>query len=62
MQASLPGSAKPTLSAGQANLSRKALSQPVLSSSNVEANLDDWRTPILKYLRDPDTKVDKSIW
>jgi hypothetical protein len=31
------------------------------TSSDVGANLYDWRTPLLIYLRDPNAKVDKSV-
>ena len=30
--------------------------------SDDEADLDDWRTPLLKYLQDPSIRADKSIW
>jgi hypothetical protein len=34
---------------------------PGKTSSDVGANLYDWRTPLLIYLRDPSAKVDKSV-
>jgi hypothetical protein len=35
--------------------------RPDKTSSDVGANLYDWRTPLLIYLRDPSAKVDKSV-
>jgi hypothetical protein len=35
--------------------------RPGKTSSDVGANLYDWRTPLLIYLRDPSAKVDKSV-
>jgi hypothetical protein len=33
-----------------------------LTFSDVGADLEDWRTPLLKYLHDLGAKVDKSVW
>jgi hypothetical protein len=35
--------------------------RPNETFSDVGADLDDWRTPLLRYLHDPSAKVDKSI-
>ena len=32
-----------------------------ITSSNVGTDLEDWRTPLLRYLRDPSAKIDKGI-
>jgi hypothetical protein len=44
------------------NLPKKLPNQPNITSSDVGANLEDWRTPLLRYLRDPSVKIDKSVW
>jgi hypothetical protein len=44
-----------------ANLSEKLSNRPSETSSNIGADLCDWRTPLLAYLRDPSAKVDKSV-
>ena len=33
-----------------------------MTSSDVGADLEDWRTPLLKYLRDSSAKIDKGVW
>jgi hypothetical protein len=43
------------------NSPEKLLDWPNETSSDVKSNLDDWRTPLLRYLRDPSAKVDKGI-
>jgi hypothetical protein len=53
----LPKSAKPIL----LWLAEELPNQPNLISSNDMADLVDWRTPLLRYLRDPSAKVDKGI-
>jgi hypothetical protein len=45
-----------------ANLPEKLLNRPNRTFSDVGADLYDWRTPLLAYLRDPSAKVDKSVW
>jgi hypothetical protein len=42
-----------------ANLLEKLLNRPSGTFSDVGADLCDWRTPLLAYLRDPSVKVDK---
>jgi hypothetical protein len=44
-----------------ANLSEKLSNWSNGTSSDVGADLYDWRTPLLAYLRDPSAKVDKSV-
>jgi hypothetical protein len=39
----------------------KLPNRPNLTSSDVRDDLEDWRTPMLRYLRDPSAKVDKSV-
>ena len=39
----------------------KLPNQPGLTSSDVGADLEDWRTPLLRYLSNPSAKVDKSV-
>jgi len=41
---------------------KKLPNRPDITSSDVGANLEDWRTPLLRYLRNPSARVDKSIW
>jgi hypothetical protein len=48
--------------ANPANLHEKLSNQPNGTSTNVGANLYDWRTPLLVYLCDPSAKVTKSVW
>jgi hypothetical protein len=43
------------------NLPEKHPNWPNKTSSDVGADLDDWRTPLLRYLRDPSAKVGKGI-
>ena len=35
---------------------------PDAISSDVGADLEDWRILLLRYLRDPNAKIDKNIW
>jgi hypothetical protein len=44
-----------------ANLPEKLSNRPSRTSSDVGADLCDWRTPLLAYLRGPSAKVDKSV-
>jgi hypothetical protein len=44
-----------------ANLANLLSNWPNIISNDVGANLYDWRTPLLAYLRDPSAKVDKSV-
>ena len=61
--------AKPTAPIGSANSPmtssvnslEKLSNRPDVTSSDVGADLDDWRTPLLRYLRDPSAKIDKSV-
>jgi hypothetical protein len=48
-----------SLVADLANLHEKLSNWPSGTSSDVGADLCDWRTPLLAYLRDPSAKVDK---
>ena len=43
------------------NSLEKLPNRPDITSSDVGADLEDWRTPLLRYLRDPSAKIDKSI-
>jgi hypothetical protein len=43
------------------NSPEKLSSRSNVTSSDVGADLDDWRTPLLRYLHDPSAKVDKSV-
>ena len=43
------------------NSPEKLPNWPDVTSSDVGADLEDWRTPLLRYLRDPSAKVDKSV-
>jgi hypothetical protein len=62
-------SAQPIATVGQADspvaspvTSPKNLpNRPNLTSSDVGADLEDWKTLILRYLCDPSAKVDKSV-
>ena len=61
--------AKPTALVGSADSlvaspvtsPEKLPNQPDVTSSNVRANLEDWRTPLLRYLCDPSAKIDKGV-
>jgi hypothetical protein len=44
-----------------ANVHDKLSNRPSKTSSDVGADLHDWRTPLLACLRDPSAKVDKSV-
>jgi hypothetical protein len=43
------------------NSPEKLPNQPNVTSSDVGADLDDWRTPLLRYLHDLSAKVDKNV-
>jgi hypothetical protein len=43
------------------NLPEKLSNWPSGTSSDVGADLYDWRIPLLAYLRDPSAKIDKSV-
>ena len=68
-QANTSKSVKPTSLVGSANSPvtnpvnslEKLSNQPDITSSDVGADLEDWRTPLLRYLRDPSAKIDKSV-
>jgi hypothetical protein len=45
--------------ASPANVHDKLSNRPSKTSSDVRADLHDWRTTLLAYLRDPSAKVDK---
>jgi hypothetical protein len=62
-------STKPTAQVGSVdspvtspvNSPKKLSNRPNVTSSDVGANLYNWRTPLLIYLRDPSAKVNKSV-
>ena len=68
-QADTSKSAKPTGPIGSAdspmtspvNSPKKLSNQPDITSSDVGADLEDWRTPLLRYLRGLSAKIDKSV-
>jgi hypothetical protein len=43
------------------NSPEKLSNWPNVTSNDVETDLEDWRTPLLKYLHDPSTKIDKGV-
>jgi hypothetical protein len=43
------------------NLPEKLPNRFNVTSSDVRAELDDWRTPIMDYLGNPSAKIDKSF-
>jgi hypothetical protein len=43
------------------NSLEKLLNRPDVTSSDVRADLDNWRTSLLKYLRDPSAKINKDV-
>ena len=47
--------------ASPVNSPEKLRNWPEITSSDVGADLEDWRTPLLRYLRDPSAKIDKSV-
>jgi hypothetical protein len=47
--------------ASPVNVHDELSNRPSKTSSDVGADLYDWRTPLLAYLRDPSAKVDKSV-
>jgi hypothetical protein len=47
--------------ASPANVHDELSNQPSKTPSDVGADLHDWRTPLVAYLRDPSVKVDKSV-
>ena len=68
-QADTSKSAKPIAPVGSAdslmtspvNSPEKLPNRPDVTSSDVGADLEDWWTPLLRYLYDPSAKVDKSV-
>ena len=68
-QANFSKSAKPTVLVSSADSSmtnsvnspEKHPNRPNVTSSDVGANLEDWRTPLLRYLQDPSAKIDRSV-
>jgi hypothetical protein len=46
---------------GPVNSPEKLPNWPDAISSDVGADLKDWRTPLLRYLRDPNAKIDKKV-
>ena len=68
-QANTSKSAKPTGLVGSAdspvaspvNSPEKLSNRPDITSSKVGADLEDWRTPLLRYLRDLSAKIDKRL-
>jgi hypothetical protein len=47
--------------ASPVNVHDELSNRPSKTPSDVGADLHDWRTPLLAYLRDPSAKVDKSV-
>jgi hypothetical protein len=47
--------------ASPANVHDELSNRPSKTSSDVRADLHDWKTLLLAYLRDPSAKVDKSV-
>jgi hypothetical protein len=43
------------------NLPEKLPNRPNITSSDVGADLEHWRTPLLRYLCDPSAKIDKGV-
>ena len=43
------------------NSPEKLPNRPDVASSDVGADLEDWRTPLLRYLCDPSAKIDKGV-
>jgi hypothetical protein len=43
------------------NSPEKLSNRPNVTSNDVETDLKDWRTPLLKYLHDPSTKINKGV-
>ena len=43
------------------NSPEKLSNWPNITSSDVGADLEDWRTPLLRYLRYPSAKINKSV-
>ena len=62
-------SARPTAPVGSAdslvtspvNSLEKLSNRPNVTSSDVGADLEDWRTTLLRYLLDPSVKIDKGV-
>jgi hypothetical protein len=48
--------------ASPTNVHDELSNRPSKTSIDVRADLHDWRTPLLAYLRDPSAKLDKSVW
>jgi hypothetical protein len=57
----LVGLADPVVDASQSAKPTGPSNQPNETSNDIGADLYDWRTPLLAYLRDPSAKVDKSV-
>jgi hypothetical protein len=60
-QASFPDPARPTHEVGQATFSAKTRIGLFWILMTFEAQLNGWRVPIVKHLRDPSAKVEKSV-
>ena len=43
------------------NSPEKLPNRPDITFSDVEADLEDWRTLLLRYLHDPSARIDKSV-
>ena len=68
-QADTSKSTKPTGPVGSAdspmtspvNSPEKLSNRPDITSSDVGTDLEDWMTPLLRYICDPSAKIDKSV-
>ena len=58
----LPQSAQPTPLDQPGQFARELSNRPDVTSSDVGADLEDWRTLLLRYLCGPSVKIDKSVW
>jgi hypothetical protein len=45
--------------AGPSDVARKVL---LIDSADNEADANDWRTPIINYLRNPSVRTDRNVW
>ena len=43
------------------NSLEKLPNRPNVTSSDIGADSEDWRTPLLRYLRDPSARIDKGV-
>jgi hypothetical protein len=60
-QADSPVSLTDPLVANPVTSLKKLPNRPNITSSDVGVDLEDWRTPLLRYLHDRNIKIDKSV-